>query len=224
MDELRCKIELRAEGDSPGRLVGTLLTYGERANDRAEVFEPHALTWPDGGIVLRRQHSRAAPIMRATPIERDGAVVFDEPLPDTVRREGRSRRNTLADCLPDCRWSFEPAHSGMSPVCAVSPRLCSRVPVWSTVRASAGPVWNSDTGGAGAVRCGCDEIWPWARTEVRESNYTDQVISQHTWRAHPGRVTASATRRHRGQRPGFGGDLAFGLRHRHALPTLRLQG
>ena len=84
MDELRCKIELRAEGDSPGRLVGTLLTYGERANDRAEVFEPHALTWPDGGIVLRRQHSRAAPIMRATPLERDGAVVFDEPLPDTV--------------------------------------------------------------------------------------------------------------------------------------------
>ena len=25
-------------------------------------------------------------------------------------------------------------------------------------RASPGPVWNSDTGGAGAVRCGCDEM------------------------------------------------------------------
>ena len=84
MDELRCKIELRAEGDGPGRLVGTLLTYGERASDRAEVFEAGALTWPAGGVVLRRQHSRAAPIMRATPIERDGAVVFDEPMLNTV--------------------------------------------------------------------------------------------------------------------------------------------
>ena len=83
-DEIRCAIELRAEGDGPGRLVGTLLTYGERASDRAEVFEPHALTWPDGGIVLRRQHSRSSPIMRATPIERAGAVVFDEELPDTA--------------------------------------------------------------------------------------------------------------------------------------------
>ena len=94
MDELRCKIELRAEGDGPGRLVGTLLTYGERASDRAEVFEPHALTWPDGGIVLRRQHSRAAPIMRATPLERDGAVVFDEATTRYRRGAGRSRRNT----------------------------------------------------------------------------------------------------------------------------------
>ena len=83
-DEIRCAIELRAEGDSPGRLVGTLLVYGERASDRAEVFEPHALTWPAGGVVLRRQHVREAPIMRATPIERDGAVVFDEPIPDTA--------------------------------------------------------------------------------------------------------------------------------------------
>ena len=83
-DELRCKIELRAEGEGPGRLVGTLLTYGERAGDRAEVFEAGALTWPAGGVVLRRQHSRASPIMRAIPIERDGAVVFDEPIPDTV--------------------------------------------------------------------------------------------------------------------------------------------
>ena len=59
-DEIRCAIALRAEGEGagPGRLVGTLLTYGERASDRAEVFEPHSLTWPDGGIVLRRQHSR----------------------------------------------------------------------------------------------------------------------------------------------------------------------
>ena len=38
-------------------------------------------------------------------------------------------------------------------------------------------MWNSDTGGAGAVRCGC-EFWPWGRTEVRSANYTDQVVSQ----------------------------------------------
>ena len=83
--EIRCKVELREDAgrSSPGRLVGTLLTYGERAGDRPEMFEKGALTWPAGGVVLRRQHERGQPILRFTPELRGDAVVVDEPLPDT---------------------------------------------------------------------------------------------------------------------------------------------
>ena len=51
MDELRCSIEVRADDSiaSPGRLFGVLLTYGERAGDRAEVFEPGSLEWDPAG-------------------------------------------------------------------------------------------------------------------------------------------------------------------------------
>ena len=86
-DTLIVPIELRAADEArpgPGRLYGTLLTYGERAADRAEVFEPGSLSWPDDGVVLRRQHVRAAPIMRAVPEVRGGAIVFDAALPDTA--------------------------------------------------------------------------------------------------------------------------------------------
>lgn len=85
-DEIRCSVELRADDAmaSPGRIVGTLLTYGERAHDRAERFEPGALSWPADGIVLRRQHDRGRPIMRVVPEVRGAAVVIDAPLPDTL--------------------------------------------------------------------------------------------------------------------------------------------
>ena len=85
MDEIRCSIEWREDStrQSPGRLVGVILNYGERASDRAEVFEDGALTWPAEGIVLNRQHSRTAPIMRVVPELRGQAVVVDQPLPDT---------------------------------------------------------------------------------------------------------------------------------------------
>lgn len=78
-------LELREDDTrrSPGRLVGTLVTYGERASDRAEVFEAGALAWPEDGVVLNRQHVRGQPIMRVKPEVRDGAVVLDVPLPDT---------------------------------------------------------------------------------------------------------------------------------------------
>ena len=85
--EYRCvDVELREDDErrGPGRLVGTLLRYGERAHDRPELFEDGALTWPEGGVVLRRQHARTAPIMRVEPEVRDGAVVLDVLLPDTA--------------------------------------------------------------------------------------------------------------------------------------------
>ena len=59
--EIRCSIELRADAsrESPGRIVGTLLTYGERASDRPELFEQGSLQWDEKtGIVLNRQHGK----------------------------------------------------------------------------------------------------------------------------------------------------------------------
>ena len=87
MSELRCAIELRADDSrqSPGRIVGTLLTYGQRASDRPEVFADGALRWEDGGVVLNEQHNRQAPIMRFTPTVEGREVRIDAPLPDTQR-------------------------------------------------------------------------------------------------------------------------------------------
>ena len=47
MDEIRCSIEVRADEtrQSPGRIVGTLVTYGQPASDRPERFVPGALSW-----------------------------------------------------------------------------------------------------------------------------------------------------------------------------------
>ena len=85
MDEIRCSVECRAEsGDSPGRLVGTLITYETRAHDRPELFEAGALSWPSNGIILRRQHERGQPIARVMPEVRGREVVIDQPLPDTA--------------------------------------------------------------------------------------------------------------------------------------------
>ena len=87
MNELRCTIEVRADESrqSAGRLVGTLLTYGERASDRAEVFLPGALKWPAAGVIVNEQHNRQAPILRAVPTLAGNAVQIDAPIPDTQR-------------------------------------------------------------------------------------------------------------------------------------------
>ena len=83
MDEFRCSIELREDEGKP-RLVGVLMPYGERARDRAEVFEPGSLAWDERGIVVNRMHQRSSPIMRVVPVEKDGKLMIDSPIPDTV--------------------------------------------------------------------------------------------------------------------------------------------
>ena len=85
-DEIRCAVECREDDtrQSPGRLVGTVLTYNTRAKDRAELFEPGALTWPAEGVVLQRQHVRTSAIMRVIPEARGDAIVIDQNLPDTM--------------------------------------------------------------------------------------------------------------------------------------------
>ena len=69
---------------SPGRLVGVLLTYGERAQDRPEVFEDGALEWDADGVVLNLSHDRRRPVVRFTPEVVGREVRVDVPLPDTV--------------------------------------------------------------------------------------------------------------------------------------------
>ena len=85
-DEIRCAIECREDDtrQGPGRLVGTVLTYGQRAKDRPELFERGALTWPAEGRRLeppararRADHAR-------DPEVRGEAIVIDQALPDTT--------------------------------------------------------------------------------------------------------------------------------------------
>ena len=87
MSEIRCSIELRADESrqSPGRIVGTLITYEQRASDRAEVFADGALRWGESGVVLNEQHNRQAPIMRFVPTVEGREVRIDAALPDTTR-------------------------------------------------------------------------------------------------------------------------------------------
>ena len=87
MDELI--FEIRQVDDpsreSPGRLVGTLLRYEERASDRPEVFVRGALTWPEKGILINEQHNRQAPILRAIPFLDGDEVKIDALVPATQR-------------------------------------------------------------------------------------------------------------------------------------------
>ena len=84
--EIRCAVECRQDETrrGPGRLVGRILTYGQRAIDRAELFERGSLTWPADGVVLTRQHARGAPIMRVQPTLIGDELRIDQALPDTV--------------------------------------------------------------------------------------------------------------------------------------------
>ena len=85
--EIRCAVEWRQDEtrESPGRLCGELITYGQRASDRAEVFAAGALTWPDDGVVLNLSHDRKQPLIRFVPELVENRVVVDVALPDTSR-------------------------------------------------------------------------------------------------------------------------------------------
>ena len=114
-DEIRCSIECREDDTrlSPGRLVGRILTYGERAIDRAELFEPGALTWPDTGVILNRQHARGAPIMRVIPKLRGDEIVIDQALPDTTA--GRDAATEIrSGLMTGLSVSFQPSRQSFT--------------------------------------------------------------------------------------------------------------
>ena len=87
MDELTFEIRQMEDPtrESPGRLVGTLITYEERAHDRPEVFVRGALTWPENGILVNEQHNRQAPILRVIPFLDGDELKIDAALPNTQR-------------------------------------------------------------------------------------------------------------------------------------------
>ena len=81
-NEIRCKIEIRAAADSPGRVVGTILELGRIASDRAEVFTPNSVQWPAAGLRLLSEH-RGREVMKVMPTVEGSEIRIDAPLPDT---------------------------------------------------------------------------------------------------------------------------------------------
>ena len=87
MPNLLCEVRFQEDESrqSPGRLVGTLMTYGERASDRPEMCDPGALYFPPTGLVVNEQHERKSPILRTLPTIDGKAVLIDAPFPNTTR-------------------------------------------------------------------------------------------------------------------------------------------
>ena len=71
--------------ESPGRISGVLVTYGEVAKDRPDLYEAGSLSWPDGGIVLNEMHDRKQAIKRFSPYLDEHELRVDFQLPPTQR-------------------------------------------------------------------------------------------------------------------------------------------
>ena len=85
-DQLIIPIEYRADESrqTPGKLVGTLMPYEQRAGDRPEMFDKGSLYWPNDGIVIRAMHRRDSPILRTLPIDDGDAIRIDDFFPNTT--------------------------------------------------------------------------------------------------------------------------------------------
>ena len=97
MPNLLCEVRFQEDETraTPGRLTGVLMTYGERASDRPEMFDPGALYFPPNGLLVNEQHNRQAPILRASPTVDGKTVLIDSPFPDTAR--GRDAATNLRE-------------------------------------------------------------------------------------------------------------------------------
>ena len=123
-------VEIRYEADpdrrGPGRLRGRLQRYGEVAGDRPERFAAGALTWPDDGIVLVRQHDRQSPITRFIPVQ-DGAKASGLKPKDLMLMPARVALALQADgwwlrsevvghkCLSGGAWLYAETQKGVGP-------------------------------------------------------------------------------------------------------------
>ena len=87
MESLLIPLEYRQDEtrESPGTLAGVLMTYGTTAKDRPEMFEMNALHWDPSGILIREQHNRQAPIIRAFPYLEGRELRINAPLLNTTR-------------------------------------------------------------------------------------------------------------------------------------------
>ena len=87
MERLLIPLECRQDSsrESPGLLSGVLMSYGTKAKDREEMFEMNALHWDAEGILIREQHNRQAPIIRAFPYLEGRELRISAPLLNTTR-------------------------------------------------------------------------------------------------------------------------------------------
>ena len=85
-DELICEVRFSEDEtrQSPGRLSGILMPYGVKAQDRQEMFELGALVWPPEGILVRRMHDRASPLLKVIPYLDGTDLRIDSPLLNTA--------------------------------------------------------------------------------------------------------------------------------------------
>ena len=81
--------------ESPGHIRGVLVTYGEKASDRPDVYDKDSLTWAEGGVVLNEMHDRKQLIKRFSPYLDGEALRVDFPLPATQR--GRDAATMVRD-------------------------------------------------------------------------------------------------------------------------------
>ena len=85
-----------ATRESPGRLTGVLVKFGEQAKDRPDVYDAGSLSWDLArGIVLNEQHDRKQAIKRFSPYLDGDELRVDFPLPATQR--GRDAATMVKD-------------------------------------------------------------------------------------------------------------------------------
>ena len=86
-----------ATRESPGRLTGVLVKFGEITSDgRKDVYDAGSLSWnKERGIVLNESHDRKQPIKRFSPYIEGDEVRVDFPLPPTQR--GRDAATMVKD-------------------------------------------------------------------------------------------------------------------------------
>ena len=87
--EIRCSIEYRDDPErmGPGRIVGTMLAYGETITHSKgpERFEPRSLQWGDDGVVLFDSHDETPrrPVGIVHPVQSDTEARIEHVLEDT---------------------------------------------------------------------------------------------------------------------------------------------
>ena len=167
-------LECRDATGSPGRLVGVILPVGRVAGDRPELFVGSGVQTPSEGIALLPEHRSTTVVMRFDPVrDADGSLRVDHLLPDTPEglaiaasvRSGKTPGLSVEFHSLDearvvrCPGGSSLAHNGGRHGAEPELRPGARR---SPIQAAAGV----------AVK------WPWRRPEVREANYTEQVVSR----------------------------------------------
>ena len=172
-------VECRDATGSPGRLVGVILPVGRVAADRAEVFVGSGVQTPADGIALLPEHRSSTVVMRFDPVrDADGTLRVDHLLPDTPEglalaasvRSGKTPGLSVEFHSLDeaqVQGVREVRHSLITAVATVPSQAYDQGTRRSPIQEAAGL----------AMR------WPWAKPEVREADYTSQIVGQMLSRA-----------------------------------------